>query len=430
MKLPQNKRKIVVAVALSIGVVLQLASVAVAQLALPGRPAQPAPPTVPATAPAPTPAPASNPFPANLQGFGGPLAGLTRALIDAFNMGREEFINVETPATGLGPLFNGQSCAECHSVPVPGGGSIVRVIRFGRMVDGEFDPMENQGGSLLQRFATVPALQEVIPHDANVIAQRQSTPLFGLGLIEAIPDATIRQNAFMPKPDGIKGRAAEIIDVVSGQLRVGRFGWKAQQASLLAFSGDAYTNEMGITNRFFPKENAPNGNAALLATVVRTTEPDDEVDLLTGRGDIDIVADFMRFLAAPPRLSTTASSAVGDTLFTQIGCAVCHTPGMRTGTNPIAALDRKLVNLYSDLLLHEMGTLNDGIGQADASPREMKTPPLWGLRARGPYLHDGRATTIDAAIRAHDGEGALARTRYIRLSPQLRQNLIDFLGTL
>ena len=391
------------------------AASAVAQL-VPPRP--PGPPPAPVLA---TPA---------MQGFGSPLTGLTRDLLDAFSVGRMEFIKVETVEGGLGPIFNGSSCAECHTAPAVGGSSNVRVTRFGRNTDGVFDALESQGGSLLQRFAINPELQEVIPHEANVIAQRLSTPLFGLGLIEAIPDGAILQNMLAAKPDGVRGRAAEITDVVSGQKRVGRFGWKAQQATLLAFSADAYVNEMGITNRFFPTENAPNGNEALLARFKRTTDPEDEVDPVTGKGDIDLVADFMRLLAPPMRLATTPQAAVGESLFAQVGCAACHTPSMRTGPSHIAALDRKTVNLYSDLLLHDMGSLNDGIAQANATPREMKTPPLWGLRARGPFLHDGRATTLDAAIRAHDGEGAAARERYIGMTPQLRRNLVEFLGTL
>ena len=364
------------------------------------------------------------------QGFGGPLAGLTREQLDAFNAGRFEFTKIETPEGGLGPIFNGRSCVECHTAPAVGGGSNIRVTRFGRNADGVFDALESQGGSLLQRFAINPQLQEVIPHDANTISQRLSTPLFGLGLIEAIPDTAILQNMLAAKPDGVRGRAAEITDVVSGQKRIGRFGWKAQQATLLAISADAYLNEMGITNRFFPTENAPNGNEALLARFKRTTDPEDEVDAVTGKGDIDLVADFMRLLAPPTRLAVTPQASVGESLFSQVGCTACHTPSLRTGPHPVAALDRKTVNLYSDLLLHDMGALNDGIAQANATTREMKTPPLWGLRARGPFLHDGRATTLDAAIRAHDGEGALARDRYIGMTPQLRRNLMEFLGTL
>jgi len=421
-KFSPDRKMVAIAVA-AVCCVLSAAS-AIAQFAPPGPPPPPGPPQPTASVQIPA------PFPANLPGFGGPLEGLTRDLVNAFNQGRIEFTNVETPASGLGPIFNGRSCAECHSAPALGGGSNTRVTRFGRNVDGVFDAMESQGGSLLQRFAINPALQEVIPHEANVIAQRLSTPLFGLGLIEAIPDGAIVQNMLVPKPDGVRGKAADITDVVSGQKRVGRFGLKAQQATLLAFSADAYANEMGITNRFFPKENAPNGNEALLARFKRTIDPEDEIDPATGKSDIDLAAEFMRFLAPPTRLAATPQSAVGESLFGQAGCTACHTPVLRTGPSPIAALDRKAVNLFSDLLLHDMGSLNDGIAQAGAGTNEMRTSPLWGLRARGPYLHDGRATSLDAAIRAHDGEGAVARDRYIGMTPQLKRNLQDFLNTL
>jgi CxxC motif-containing protein (DUF1111 family) len=389
-------------------------------------PQPPPPPQPPAPGPGPVPAPAQ---PA-LQGFGAPLAGLNAAQLAAFNEGRAEFVNVETPEGGLGPIFNGRSCVECHSAPAVGGGSATLVTRFGRTVDGEFDPLESLGGSLLQRFAIAPAARETIPHEANTIAQRQSTPLFGLGLIEAIPDAAIYQLAATPKPDGVKGRVGEMTDITTGLRRAGRFGWKAQQATLLAFSADAYLNEMGITNRFFPKENAPNGNQDLLARFKRTSDPEDQVDPVTGKGDIDVVADYMRFLAAPPALARGAAATAGETAFFQAGCQHCHTPTLQTGVTPVAALSRKSVALYSDLLLHDMGSLGDGIAQAGATGREIKTPPLWGLRASAPYLHDGRATTIDAAIRAHDGEGSVARDRYVRMPQALRQNLVEFLGTL
>ena len=361
---------------------------------------------------------------------GDPLPGLTTAELAVFTLGLEEFMNVETPESGLGPIFNGVACAQCHSAPATGGGSQVRVTRFGRMVNGQFDPMTEKGGSLLQNMAIDPAVRELIPPEATVIAQRLSTPLFGAGLIEAIPDAAIEANARQRKPDGIRGRAALIDDPVSGTTRVGRFGWKAQHASLLAFAGDAYLNEMGITNRFFPVENAPNGDQALLAAHDHYADPEDAVDPQTGRSDIDGAADFMRLLAPPAPLRITAAAAEGERLFNQIGCAACHLPAMRTGPSPIAALDRKSVALYSDLLLNDMGTLADGIAQADAGIREMRTAPLWGLRLRQPFLHDGRAATVDAAIRAHDGEAALVRNRYVRLAPIQLQQLLDFLRTL
>jgi CxxC motif-containing protein (DUF1111 family) len=396
---------------------LTLSGIVVAQV-VPGPPGPPSGPQGP-----------QRNFQAQAQGFGLALSGLTAEQLAAFQEGRTEFLNVETPEGGLGPIFNGRSCVECHGVPAPGGASNISVVRFGHSENGLFDALDAKGGSLLQRFAIDPALRERIPREANVVADRQSTPLFGLGLIEAIPDEAILANAARAKPDGIAGRAAIIDDVVSGKRLVGKFGWKAQQASVLAFSADAYRNEMGITNRFFPTENAPNGNTALLAPYLRNTGPDDVVDA-SGRGDIDLVADFMRFLGAPPRAAANASARAGETLFANVGCASCHQPLMTTGRNAVAALSEKPVALYSDLLLHDMGALNDGIAQADAGTNEMKTPPLWGLRVTAPYLHDGRAATIDQAIRLHDGEAKRVRDRYAAMPAAQRQQLLDFLNTL
>ena len=378
----------------------------------------------------PRPGPAVPIRPAPRTAFGDPLPGLTVDLQSAFAAGLEEFTNVETPASGLGPIYNNVSCVACHSVPSPGGSSDILVTRFGRMIHGQFDPMTDQGGSLLQLFAINPAAQEVIPREANVIAHRQSTPLFGLGLIEAIPDNTISQYANQLKPDGVHGRAALVEDIVSGKIRVGRFGWKAQQATLLAFAGDAYLNEMGITSRFFPVENAPNGNELLLAEFDFTADPEDQVDPVTDKSDIDHAADFMRYLAPPPRSAPTMTSRLGEAIFGQVGCAVCHVPVLQTGPNAIAALDRKPVNLYSDLLLHDMGLLGDGIAQANAGTREMRTAPLWGVGASAPYLHDGRALNLDEAIRAHEGEAVPSRNRYNRLGAVQRSQLLAFLESL
>src|SRR6266516_2366632 len=215
--------------------------------------------------------------------FGDPLPGLTTDQLAAFGAGLEHFQEEDTPESGLGPIFNNVSCVVCHSVPAVGGSSAILETRFGRFMNGHFDPLTELGGSLLQQSAIDPACQEFVPPEANVIAQRQSTPLFGLGLIEAIPDGAILQNAASPKPDGITGRPSIVQDVASGQRRVGRFGWKAQQATLLAFSADAYLNEMGITSRLFPQENAPNGNSELLAHCDTITDPEDQVDPETGK---------------------------------------------------------------------------------------------------------------------------------------------------
>lgn len=428
------------------------------------------------------PRPRLMPPPTTTSKFGDPLRGLTTEQLAAFTEGKDEFTNVETVASGLGPIFNESSCVACHFTGATGGASSTFVTRFGRLANGKFDPLTALGGSLKQNKAIDPSILETVPPQANVIAHRQTTPLFGFGLIEAIPDDAIRANAVASTPtgggfggtqpapppplnqppnsppplnqppnsppppgpnttglhprdlnlaaDGILGRAAIITDVVTGRQRVGRLGWKAQQATLLAFAGDAYLNEMGITNRFFPTENAPNGNATKLKAFDHVKDVEDAVDDTTGRSDIDVVTDFMRYLAPPPQLPLTTSASAGSVLFDSINCAGCHKPVMFTGPNSIAALDRKPVPLYSDLLLHDMGSLNDGIAQANASPDEMRTPPLWGMRASAPYLHDGRAATIEQAILAHDGEAINARDRYVSLTPQQRQQILDFLNSI
>lgn len=362
--------------------------------------------------------------------FGDPLPGLSLGELKQFVDGRNDFVQVETVASGLGPVFNNVSCVACHGHPAVGGSSRISVTRYGRSVNGVFDPLTAKGGTLLHQFAINPAVREFIPPEANVIAHRRTTPLFGLGLIEAIPDETIRQNAQLAKPDGVKGKLSTITDVASGQPRVGRFGWKAQHATLLSFAADAYLNEMGITSRFFPHDIAPNGKTNLLQIFDTVADPEDQPDPATGKADVDRAADFMRLLGAPPTLALTAAAQAGQTLFSQAGCTVCHTPTFTTGTSPVAALNNKSVPLYSDLLLHDMGTLGDGIAQSVAGPREMKTPPLWGLRGNPFYLHDGRAETVDQAIRAHDGEAATAKGRYLQLTPAQKQQMLEFLHSL
>ena len=391
------------------------------------------PPLVPVANPAPVAAPpipnTGRPAP-QLNPLGQPLAGLSAAELAAFNEGGVEFRNVETVAGGLGPIFNDVSCVACHDAGGTGGASRRTVTRFGRTVNGVFDPLDSQGGSLLQERSINRVIREVVPREANTVARRVTTPLFGAGLIEAIPDSTIVLGTLGRKPVGIAGKVSVVRDVVSGVNRIGRFGWKAQEATLLAFSGDAYVNEMGIKNRFFPTENAPNGNAALLARFDLVADVEDGIDPLDGKADIDRAADFMRLLAPPPRGPATASSVAGEAIFARLDCAVCHTPSMRTGRNVIAALSEKTVGLYSDLLIHDMGALGDGIAQGTAGARDMRTAPLWGLRSRPTWLHDGRANTVDQAVRGHAGEAQSSRDRYGALSAAERQQLLDFLNTL
>ena len=391
-------------------------------------------PPPPDRAPNPAPPPAApTAVPPPVGQLGGPIAGLTAAQRAVFADGFGAFAQRENIDSGLGPIFNDVSCIACHDAPAPGGGSRRTVTRFGRVTNGTFDPLAHLGGSLLQNRAIRPDLRETIPAEANVVALRVTTPLFGAGLIEAIPNTTLRALAAAPgKLDGVKGRVSLVTDVASGKERVGRFGWKAQQATLLAFSADAYVNEMGITNRFFRADNAPNGDLARLDRADRILDPEDEIDPATGKADIDRVADYMRLIAPPARRGPTDTAAVraGQTLFTTINCVACHTPSLRTGPASVPALSNQTATLYSDLLLHDMGALGDGIVQGTAGARDMRTAPLWGVGGRNGYLHDGRAGTLDAAIRAHAGEAAVVRDRYTRLNASQQQQLVAFLRSL
>lgn len=362
---------------------------------------------------------------------GDPLPGITPREFEEFRLGLEDFREVETPADGLGPLFNGTGCASCHSVPAIGGGSAMTELRVGaRDADGRFRVVGD--GTLVQLFS-IPdhRCQAVIPAEATIVARRMSIPLFGAGLIEAIPDETLvaMEDPFDRDRDGISGRAAVITDVATGRARIGRFGWKAQQASLLAFAGDAYTNEMGITNDLFPREPSNGVPAARMAECDLVRDPEDLVDPRTGKRAIDNFEAFMRLLAPLARGPVGDEARAGEQVFTAIGCASCHVPALTTGAHASAALHRRTVALFSNLLLHDVGT-GDGIGQEAADPEEIRTPALWGLRVRRPLLHDGSAATPDEAIRRHAGEAAAVIDRYRGLGDATRRALLAFLDSL
>jgi CxxC motif-containing protein (DUF1111 family) len=309
--------------------------------------------------------------------------------------------------------------------------STMTEVRGGyRDEDGKFTAVN--GGTLYHLFS-IPnhRCQVQIPEKVNVIARRFPLPVFGDGLIEAIPDDAIvaLEDPDDRDGDGISGRAARITDVASGRERIGRFGWKAQQATLLAFSGDAYRNEMGITNDLFPDEVALGVEPATMRLCSPHRGIEDVRDRRTGLRGIDNFANFMRLLAAIPRGPLDETVKAGETSFRTIGCASCHTPRMVTGPSANPLFDKKNVDLYSDLLLHDVGT-GDGIVQAPAEANEIRTPPLWGLRVRRPFLHDGSAATPDEAIRRHGGESSAVIQRYLNAPAQERAALLAFLGSL
>jgi CxxC motif-containing protein (DUF1111 family) len=284
--------------------------------------------------------------------------------------------------------------------------------------------IQNNG---IGKFNGVNFVGEIIPKQATIIAKRRPLATFGLGLVDAVPDDAFmnlaaHQAATTPQT---AGTPAMIIDVNNNRMRVGKFGWTAQEVTLFDFSGDAYVNELGVTTPLFPNENCPQGNCALLAANPAKTNPNEEDD-----NDIQAFTDFMTFLAPPPPGQVGPNEQAGAQLFGQIGCASCHTPSLLTGPNAVPALNQVEFFPYSDYLLHNMGSLGDGIVQGAAGQQQMRTPPLWGLRFQPALLHDGRTTSIPAAITAHDGQGKAASQAFNKLNPTQQAQLIAFLKSL
>jgi CxxC motif-containing protein (DUF1111 family) len=353
---------------------------------------------------------------------GDALPGVTPVEFEEFRLGLDDFLEVETSDEGLGPAFNGTSCAVCHSVPAVGGTSAIAEVRAGRRgPQGEFIALDSSGESLFHLFS-VPghACQPVIPPEATIIVRRVPIPVFGAGLVEAIPDEILLA---LEDPSDL------IIDRASGERRVGRFGWKAQHATLLAFSADAYRNEMGITNDLFAQEVAIGISHERMRVCDPHPEPEDIRDPRTGRRGIDNFASFMKFLAPLGRGAIDETVRNGERVFALLGCAACHTPSLTTGPSSNPLFNRVTVPLFSDLLLHDIGT-GDGIQQESGAPEEIRTPALWGLRFRRPLLHDGSAATIEEAISRHGGEATIANQSFIKSPADDRAALLAFLRSL
>lgn len=365
--------------------------------------------------------------------LGAPLDRLTPEQRDQFERGRAEFQRVFAPETGLGPLFNANACAECHESPVAGGpGDEVEVHAAAFLQGGFCDPLVEKGGPVIQQQAT-PALEAALgikrePFPAQVIARaRRTTPdVFGFGLLDAVPEATILALADPDDRDGdgISGRPNR-----SDDGRLGRFGRKALVPTLREFNDSAFVIEQGITNPAVPEENTIAGKP-----IPKGVDPvsDPEID----QDAIDVTDAFVRFLAPPaPRLGREETR--GQKVFSDIGCARCHVPTLRTGEHPIKALNGREVAAYTDLLLHDMGAELADICLGGATPSEFRTEPLMGLRlseqveeGEPQFLHDGRARSIEEAIVLHGGEGAAARNSFRVLSDAERKALLAFLRSL
>jgi Di-haem oxidoreductase, putative peroxidase len=432
--------------------------------------------------------------PVNLSGFGAPLPAVAKVSSDLniFATGQINFKEVET-LPQVGPIMNGVSCAGCHSQPAIGGGGLfineIRVrnntqpgpvhifavdnfLRNGPQTQGS-TPIFAQGieGEPLGCQITVPGCQlsacqeqeetrttfntnlrtcdptsAVFQAGGNCVVGRSALPLFGDGLVEAVADNTFVSIA-QSEPPQTRGIVKMVAENFTSVAHVGRFGWKDDHASLRGFSGDAYLNEMGITNPDNQNEVSECAtNEAAYGIPLQDTGVEDPTGP-DGRADIDRFSDFARALAPPPRLTRSSSAQNGANLFSSMGCANCHTASITTASNPASfifattggapisqtlsrALANQTFNPYSDFLLHDMGSLGDGITSGAAGPTMLRTAPLWGLRANSVFLHDGRASDIPTAINLHDGQGRSAAQAFGALNAQQQQDVVKFIETL
>lgn len=357
---------------------------------------------------------------------GDPLRGLTREQRARFDRGAEVFDREFTPETGLGPVFNSVSCAECHEDPVRGGTGDEMELHATAFRPPVCDPLVEEGGFVIQ-LAVTPALEaalgierEPLPPSATAHAMRTTPVVFGRGLLDLVPDSAILSHADPDDRDhdGISGRANYFVDG-----RLGRFGRKGFVPRLAEFNAGAFSAEMGITSPPVPTEESVGGQP-IPAGVDPVPEP--EID----QEAVDRTDDFVRFLGAPTRLKGTAKARHGRKVFASIGCDTCHRPTLRTGDSPIAALRYKVFPAYTDLLLHDLGPDLADICLGEATPSEFRTEPLMGLRVLDRFLHDGRADSLEEAIQLHGGEAAHARDRFLQLSEADRAALIAFLETL
>ena len=430
-------------------------------------------------------------------GTGGPLQSLTTDETAFFRDGLARFGEIESVTggqnNGLGPRFNSNQCLSCHAQPAGGGTSParnpliavatldgarnsvpwfvtangpIREARFKRSANGAADGevhatfvitgRKDAVGCNIAQPDFLPAGNPLTGQGGNPnIIFRIPTPVFGAGLIEAIPDSAIlanmRASASQRAQFGISGHPnahlSGNVNVSANDGTITRFGWKAQNKSLLIFAAEAYNVEMGVTNQLFPQERDETAGCLFNAT------PEDTLNFTPSSApgsnsntavisDIEAFADFMRMLAPPLPAPATPSTLNGRAIFIRIGCAHCHTPSLTTAqmvasgssTRPSAALSNQTANLFSDLLVHHMGRgLADGITQGSAGPDEFRTAPLWGVGQRIFFLHDGRTSNLLEAIDAHRSPGSEA-TRVIeqfhRLKVKEQQDVLNFLRSL
>jgi CxxC motif-containing protein (DUF1111 family) len=368
---------------------------------------------------------------------------------DSFVADQLEFERVHDPTNGLGPVFNATSCAQCHQNNVTGSASQITELRVGhRDANGYFSnptilinggSTAISGRSIVNDRAICEAAQEHTPDTETIRTRRAVLNTLGDGFVEAVDDQallTIAANQAAQSGGLIHGEAIEVPVLESaGATRVGRFGWKDQQPTVLSFSADAYLNEMGVTNRLRPND---------VTSVCKITKDPEDTPDANGLADIDRFAQFIRGTQAPPRdtaLAATSDAQAGDKLFDSIGCNICHVRTMVTApagtvinggayTIP-TALGNKLIHPFGDFLLHDVGT-GDGIVQAGPADtaNKLRTPPLWGLHIKSRFMHDLDSLTLEDAIARHKGEAAHVSGRFRHLSLAEQQQVLTFLKSL
>jgi CxxC motif-containing protein (DUF1111 family) len=376
--------------------------------------------------------------------------GLVEPPGDSYVLDQTRYERIHDATTGLGPVFNGRACSDCHQNPVSGGASQFTELRAGhRDNTGTFvnptipinDGAATIGGrSIVNDRALVPEAQEHIPATENLRELRATLITLGDGFVESIADSTLLAIA-AEQPKVSHGRIhGEAIQApmfeAPGQTRVGRFGWKDQHSSLLSFVADAYVNEMGVTNPLRVNDVTNVGKV--------TTDPEDKPDAL-GLADIDHFTQFIRGTKVPPRdatLAATGAAIEGAQVFSRLGCNTCHVQTIVTAkagtvinggkfTVP-EALGNKIIHPFSDFLLHDVGTAG-GIVQTAAfqdTANKFRTPALWGLRMRPRYMHDLLSLTLENAVLRHRGEAELVKLKFLELSEEDKQELFTFLNSL
>jgi CxxC motif-containing protein (DUF1111 family) len=368
---------------------------------------------------------------------------------DTFALDQAQFERKHDPSTGLGPVFNATACVECHNNGVAGAAGQFTEQRVGHTdANGNFvnPTITINGGantitgrSIVNDRSICPQAQEHLPDTETVRTFRAVLNTLGDGFVEAVDDQTflaIAANQPAQSNGIIHGEAIQVaILEAPGQTGVGKFGWKDQDPTILSFSGDAYLNEMGVTNRLKPKD--------VTSVCKVSTDPEDVPDAL-GLADIDHFAQFIRGTRVPPRdttLAATSNAIAGENFFNSVGCAICHVATLTTdppgkvingGTYAVpTALGNKTFHPYGDFLLHDVGT-GDGIVQAGPADtaNKLRTAPLWGLRIKSRFMHDNASATLTDAIQRHAGEAQAVVAGFNALSAAQQQQVITFLNSL